>query len=183
MKNKIIVALITAIVVTSIFLLYEKGCFSTRSKFDIALNQYNNEQFKEAMDNFMPLAQQGNPYAEYYMGSMFYDGRGTTKDFTRAFKWLTKSSNQNCHEAQYLLAKMYMKGNNVKKDPKLASQLILKSANGGYGKAQTFLGIAYWKKGQKKEANEWFRKANLTDKQIVKVLNYCDNGTSVRKMR
>jgi TPR repeat protein len=39
---------------------------------------------------FLAAAEAGNPEAQLFIGMMLYYGRGTQKDFQKAFEWLQK---------------------------------------------------------------------------------------------
>ncbi len=53
--------------------------------------QYNQGQYKRAFDVWYPLAEQGVRRAQFYIGSLFHEGRGVEQDQIKAFYWLSLS--------------------------------------------------------------------------------------------
>ena len=62
---------------------------------------------KVNFDHCMALAQQGNSYAPFYLGLMYYNGEGVTQDYKQAVKWWRKAAEQGDASAQYSLGLMY----------------------------------------------------------------------------
>lgn len=54
--------------------------------------QYNQGQYKLAFDTWYPLAEQGVRRAQFYIGSLFHEGRGVEQDQIKAFYWLSLSN-------------------------------------------------------------------------------------------
>jgi len=52
----------------------------------------------------LPLAERGDPIAQYNLGIMFLQGKGVTKDNAAAVKWLKKAADQGNSDAQSSLA-------------------------------------------------------------------------------
>ena len=61
-------------------------------------------------------AEQGNPLAQFNLGLMYYDGRGTAQDFSEAAKWWRLAAEQGYAEALHNLGRMYGKGQGVSRD-------------------------------------------------------------------
>ena len=75
--------------------------------FDTALKAYDDGDHQTAFALFSPLAEQGDAWAQYNLGNMYYFGRGTAKDEAEAFRWYKKAAEQGDADAQYSLAKQY----------------------------------------------------------------------------
>ena len=58
-------------------------------------------------------AEQGNPIAQFVLGSMYENGEGVAQDYLLAVKWYNKAAEQGDVDAQYNLGKMYANGRGV----------------------------------------------------------------------
>lgn len=61
-------------------------------------------------------ADQGDPKAQYNLGSLYEHGNGVPKDPSKAIEYFTKSADQGDAAAQYSLGMFYLKGEGVPKD-------------------------------------------------------------------
>ena len=88
-----------------------------RGDFQAGLTAYDAHDYATAMQNWLPLAEQGAPHAQYNVGLMYANGRGVTKDAAQAADWYRKAGDQGIVEAQYNLGLLYAEGQGVSKDP------------------------------------------------------------------
>lgn len=58
-------------------------------KFEDGLALYSDGKFKQAAEVWTPVAKKGDASAQYYLGQMYYKGKGVTKDLTQAYAWLS----------------------------------------------------------------------------------------------
>ena len=70
----------------------------------------------------LPLAQQGNPIAQFNLGAMYSNGEGVAQDYKEAFKWYQLAAEQGVAQAQYNLGVMYSKGRGVPQDDQEAAK-------------------------------------------------------------
>ena len=77
-----------------------------------AVNLYESGRNADAREKFVKLAEAGDPGAEYYLGRMSEEGRGTQKDYSKAVSWYHKAAEQGHMEAQNNLAWLYESGKN-----------------------------------------------------------------------
>ncbi len=49
---------------------------------------------KKAFEWFLKSAKEGNKFAQYSLGNLYYYGNGTDKDLSQAFQWYMKSAEQ-----------------------------------------------------------------------------------------
>ena len=77
---------------------------------------YNAGDYRAAMTEWRPLAEQGHVGAQYRLGEMFANGRGIPQDYTEARKWYELAADQDLAISQYALGLMYEKGNGVRQD-------------------------------------------------------------------
>ena len=61
-------------------------------------------------------AEQGNAYAQVYLGMIYDKGNGVTENDIEAFKWYKLAADQGLPSAQYSIALMYAQGTGIPKD-------------------------------------------------------------------
>lgn len=71
------------------------------------------QNYSASYQQFKPLALQGNPQAQYYLGWQFANGKGLPQNSHKAIEWYKKSAEQGYPLAQYNLAVLYDKGQGV----------------------------------------------------------------------
>lgn len=109
-----------------------------------ALAAYQKQRYREAMRLFRPLAEQGDPQAQYYVGRMYEKGEGVRKDSDQVRRWYRRSAEAGYAPAQYRVAVGYAYGlAGLPRDHGEAVKWLRKSAEGGYRRAQKTLGRAY----------------------------------------
>lgn len=72
--------------------------------FEEALELYNNEEYEEAYEFFVKLAEQENVNAMMQIGYMLFHGHGIPKDSKKAYDWYKKAADKNNASAQYYYA-------------------------------------------------------------------------------
>ena len=72
--------------------------------------------FKPAFDAAEKGAKQGNPFEQFNLGLMYYKGRGTAQDYTKAVNWWRRAAEQDFAEALNNLGMMYGNGDGVRQD-------------------------------------------------------------------
>ena len=115
---------------------------------------------------------------QYRIASMYYNGNIFQKNVSKAYEWLSKSSEKGNPFAQQLLGRCYIQGEGVEKNEKIGFKWLKKAAENGSPAAQYNLGSCYYNgTGTQKnndEAFKWIRKA--AEQKIAK--NYFKEGTS-----
>ncbi|OAI51972.1 hypothetical protein AYO46_01210 [Betaproteobacteria bacterium SCGC AG-212-J23] len=86
-----------------------------------------------------PVADSGNPEAQYRYGMLLADGLGVRPNDALAASWLRRAADQDHAEAQYQLGLMYASGRGVPEDRREAARLVTKAADAGYAPAKAFL--------------------------------------------
>jgi hypothetical protein len=85
--------------------------------FQMALRAETIEgNYEKAAWLYGKASEQNHPKAQFYLGIMCLQGRGTNKDFQKALELITNSASQGFYKAQYLLAQMYLKGVGVRQN-------------------------------------------------------------------
>ena len=98
-----------------------------------------------------PLAEQGNPEAQYNLGLAYEYGHGVMRDHAAAANWFRKAANQGLVSAQLSLGVLYENGVGVPQDFASAVSWYQKAAEQGNPAAQLNLGVMYengWGVGQ-----------------------------------
>ena len=71
------------------------------------------QDYPAAVAILSPLAQNGNPAAQAYLGYLYAVGRGVPQDYTQAAIWYRRAAEQGHPGAQYELGLLYDKGQGV----------------------------------------------------------------------
>lgn len=118
---------------------------------------------QNAYEDNIKKANEGDMVAQHEIGVYFWEGKGGTKDYAKAFFWFTKAANQGYANSQHKLGIMYDNGQGVKKDFKDAIYWYKKAAEQGFPSSQNNLGSYFFSgNGVEKDyvmAVYWFRKA------------------------
>jgi TPR repeat protein len=77
---------------------------------------FSHQNFNAAAVIFGPLAEAGNPRAQFYLGLMYETGRGVPQDYLTAAYWYRRAANQGETTAQYRLGLLFDKGQGVTQD-------------------------------------------------------------------
>jgi len=95
--------------------------------------------YPKAFNIFKQLAEKGNGDAQYLLGNMYQEGKGTNKDFDEAVYWY-QSAADSVPRASFALGLSHCTGRGIKKDARLCYKHIRSSAERGYADAALFLG-------------------------------------------
>ncbi len=91
--------------------------------------------YATALQEWRPLAEQGDADAQYNLGVMYANGDGVPIDYKEAASWYRRAAEQGIANAQYNSGVMYENGQGVLQDNVLAQMWYnISSANGeGFG--------------------------------------------------
>lgn len=73
-----------------------------------AQSSFDGGDYHSSYEKVLPLAQQGNPDAEYAVGYMMYYGKGTATNKKEGIEWINKAAAQGqtqAIQAQHIIAK------------------------------------------------------------------------------
>lgn len=133
------------------------------SFYEEAKKHYDAGDYTAALEWFRKSAHRGDVGADYYIGLIYYKGKGVPRDYVKAAKWFQKSAAKGNDHAMYFLGRMHQKGLGIKRDLKKSLEWFRKSADQGNDDAQYFVGLIFLKgKGvaaNPQEALKWFRKS------------------------
>jgi len=86
-----------------------------------------------------PIAEQGNPAAQYHLGLMYAKGQGVVQNASVAFSWFQRAAEQGYAAAQYNLGQMYQIALGVPQDTSAAVRWYRKAADQEYVGARDHL--------------------------------------------
>ena len=145
--------------------------FSVFADFEAGMDAINRGDYKTALKEWKPLAEQGNAAAQNNLARLYQGlfpccgkpGRGVRPDSKKAEKWFRLAAEQGDADSQFNLGVMYAAGKHVEKDNKEAVKWYRLAAENGYAGAQNNLGVMY-QNGEgvfqdNKEAVKWYRLA------------------------
>ena len=104
---------------------------SKKDDFENAADAFEREDYETAYKLILPLAEQGDAYAQFNLGLMYGNGLGVPQEYKEAEKWYRLSAEQGHPEAQYNLGQMYRIGQGVQQDHVLAHMWWNLSASNG----------------------------------------------------
>ena len=151
-------------------------CFTLNVSADYIDGQraYANGDYGVAILEWTQVAEDGNARAQYNLGWMNANGKGTAQDFKEAIKWYTESAQQGNVNAQYNLGNLYLRGDGAAQNDNLAFSWFLKAAEQGDAPAQYNLCRMYilGKGGEKNilEARFWCKQALENDDEYIGAL-------------
>ena len=106
---------------------------------------YERKDYATAIMIWRPLAEQGNVYAQFNLGTMYDMGRGVTKDDKEAVRLYRLAAEQGLAVAQFNLGNAYTNGQGVLQDYKEALKWYRLAADQGDTDAQSNIGVMYGK--------------------------------------
>jgi TPR repeat protein len=144
------------------FLWYGIPASPAEADFNAGVAAYKKGDFAAAVAQF---SADGRPASQYFLATMYYEGKGVPLDRKAAADWFRKAAEQGDTHAQYRLGIMYLKGDGVPQDKREASSWLRKAADSkdATTKAGFLLG-AMNEHGEgvprnSREAVQWYRKA------------------------
>lgn len=84
--------------------------------FQAGLDAYKKGDYVTAAKEWRPLAEAGDPAAQFDLGLLYLDGHGVPESPAEAANWFRRAAEQDYTEAQHNLGAMYASGEGVKRD-------------------------------------------------------------------
>ncbi|MBT6406206.1 MAG: sel1 repeat family protein [Rhodospirillaceae bacterium] len=81
--------------------------------YGAGLSAAANKDWQKAFNIWMPLAEQGNARAEYWIGNMYEHGYAVPQNNAKAIYWYTRAAKQSDAGARGKLGTMYLKGQDL----------------------------------------------------------------------
>ena len=98
-----------------------------------AFEAYENKCYVEALECWTKAGEEGNSAAMYYIGNLYYNGYGVSKNDETAAEWYKKAAERGSYDAMKNLSIMYSNGWGVPKDAEAADMWHRKALENGYG--------------------------------------------------
>src|SRR5258708_9177052 len=98
-------------------------------------------EYDRAVDEFQPLAEAGDPRAQFFLGLCYQQGKGVPMNPSRAASWFDKAATAGNAGAQSALGTQYLTGQGVTPDADRAYALLTQAAGAGDRRAKYGLGI------------------------------------------
>jgi Sel1 repeat len=122
-----------------------------------------NKDYVTAANEYRPLAERGDPEAQYRIGRLYEFGNGYPQDKAQGIAWIRKAAAQGHVDAEQELGFVYSTGDGVKRDDVQAVAWFRKAAEHGDAMAQYNLGLLY-ARGQGvatdyAQSFDWWRKS------------------------
>lgn len=122
------------------------------------------EDARATIEALRPLADEGDPRAQFDLGEYYASGFGVVRDIDEAERWFLKAAEQGLAKAQYRLGMSYHAAGGTDRGWEKSAQWMRKAAEQGHAGAQHELGVRYaiGRKGVTENnhlAAKWLRKA------------------------
>jgi TPR repeat protein len=131
-----------------------------------AKRAYDAAEYTEAARLIHPLAERGNPQAQFWMGQMLFFGLGMERNDTQAATWYGLAAQAGNAEAQYRLGYLHATGQGVAYDAAAAERYWIAAASKGHRGAIVALSDFYHEGLYRNEdevlARRWLNRAAVT---------------------
>jgi TPR repeat protein len=119
------------------------SAFSQSKDVYSGISLYHEKKYIAAFDTLRPAAEKGNALAQYYLGEMYYAGKGVVRNFLDAKVWYERAARQGHGSGQYGLGRLYDLGHGVPQQDEEALRWYRLAAEQGIVAAQEKLGDFY----------------------------------------
>ncbi|KAI8068944.1 hypothetical protein BDF21DRAFT_425802, partial [Thamnidium elegans] len=132
--------------------------------FEKGKTHFDNQNYSKALEYFVKSHEAGHLASKTYIGKMYYDGLGMTKDYNTALIWYKLAADVEEPASQYMIAIMYHEGKvGSNPDYQQALEWYQKSAKNGYISAMKCFALMHFE-GQGTAKNHrialyWFKEA------------------------
>ena len=116
---------------------------AAQGSLDEGMTAYRAGDYVTAFETWRPLAEKGDPVAQYRLGNLYADGKGVAKSDTAAMLWFLSSAKQGNADAQYNVGASYAEGLGVAKSEDEAAKWFRRAADQGMPIAQINIGLLY----------------------------------------
>ena len=116
---------------------------ATAQDFQKGLEAAQSGDFEAALQEWRPLAEQGDADVQFNLGLMYNRGKGVPQDYVEAVKWYRLAAEAGDANAQNNLGFMYQNGQGVSQDYAEAVKWWRLAAEQGNASAQNNLGFMY----------------------------------------
>jgi TPR repeat protein len=107
------------------------------------MTSYEAGDYGDALAQWRPLADAGDPAAQFLLGLIHEQGQGVPVDAEAAARWYRRAADQGHPAAQNNLGLLHWMGRGVPRSRELAAQWYAKSAAQGFAPARNNLGVLH----------------------------------------
>ncbi|WP_432263565.1 tetratricopeptide repeat protein [Cupriavidus sp. TMH.W2] len=132
---------------------------SASSIFVAANNAVKQGDYNTAYRQYLRLATNGYPEAQFNLGLMYQRGVGVNLDPAEAGYWYEKAAANGIAEAMLNLGTLYDVGGGLGPDLNMAAQWYAKAAAAGNAQAMCNLGLLYTRNNNLQQAKYWYDQA------------------------
>ena len=136
-----------------------------RADFTVGLSAYDGGDYGTAVQQWLPLAQAGDPDAQIALAGLYMQGFGVARDPAIAVQWYRRAAQQGAAMAQLNLGDLYRRGVGVMRDLVTAYAWLHLAAESGQP----------WAQKQRASLN-----SQLTQAQITTALTLAPRLSSMR---
>ncbi|MCZ6720230.1 MAG: tetratricopeptide repeat protein [Alphaproteobacteria bacterium] len=166
---------------------------------DAAYEAYHKGDYAEAYRLWIPLAEAGDPSAQYNIAVMHHHGLGVERVLSRAVRWYARAAENGNAKAQTVIGDFYVDGYWEGEDYAAAASWYALAAEQGNAEAQRKLGILYvqdfgvtpdraqavrWLRRSHaqgdEEATTWLRALGESVEELAEELVFLDPSTTGR---
>lgn len=145
------------------------------ANFKAGVAAYESGDFAKALAEWKPLADGGDPAAQYAIGLLHQYGQGVPPNPVEAVAWFAKAAEKGDANARFAIGLAHESGQGAAKDYQAAMQWYLRATETGHhAEAEYSLGRLYLRgRGVPRDAGkalEWFRKAARHDHAAAQYL-------------
>ncbi|NKB81429.1 MAG: sel1 repeat family protein [Nitrospirales bacterium] len=138
----------------------------TWADFQSGEDAYVHGDYETALEEWGPLAAQGDASAQNMLGYMYRYGQGTLQDYAEARQWYRRAADQGNPTAQNNLGMMHRLGLGGAQNYQEAMRWFRRAAEQGNGAGQNHLGLMYYKgEGVPQDLIQAFMWATLATEQ------------------
>ena len=112
--------------------------------FDETYQAYKDGNYEIALSGFFELASQNHMKAQFYLGTMYREGKGVTQDYSKSLDWYLKAAEYGESKAQHNVALFYHNGISVDRDIETAVNWYTKAADQNYIPSQINIAKLYY---------------------------------------
>lgn len=131
------------------------------------ISAFEAKEFRRSLQLLQPLAENGNPEAQYRLAVQYQAGLGVVPNELQAYRWMREAAGQNHALALHGLGIMYLYGECVKKDEREAAKWLQRAADQGLAGSIAALASMYEQglgvEADAAKAKELYEAAGFTD--------------------
>jgi uncharacterized protein len=105
---------------------------SINSLYEQGLSKLAEKNYGEAVGLFRSAAAQGDPMAQYQLGTLYYQGLGLNQNYSEAALWYRRAAEQGNVDAQYSIGNMSLMGEGIPQNDLQAQYWYKEAAKQGH---------------------------------------------------